>query len=90
MTRALSAGLQVVVGLGCSAPPAANTPERAAGVSAAEIDTLFVSPRNGQPYDVRYNDPPPPEGPQGPLAVVVERVGKGGMRFVAYSTGKIE
>ena len=59
-------------------------------MSAAEVDTLFVSPRDGQPYDVRYNDPPPAEGPQGPAAVVVERVGKDGKRFVAYFTGKVE
>src|SRR3954454_5892981 len=31
----------------------------AAGVTAAEVDTLFVSPRDGQPYDVRYKAPPP-------------------------------
>ena len=61
-----------------------------AGVSAAEIDSLFVSPRDNQPYDIRYNDPPPPDGPNGPSAVVVERVGKGGKRMVAYSMGKVE
>jgi hypothetical protein len=62
----------------------------AAGVSAAEVDTLFVSPRDGQPYDVRYKDPPPAEGPDGLPAVVAEKVGKGGKRMVAYSTGKVE
>jgi hypothetical protein len=61
-----------------------------AGVSTAEVDSLFISPRDNQPYDVRYNDPPPPEGPDGPSAVVVERTGVGGKRFVAYSTGKVE
>jgi hypothetical protein len=44
MTRAISAGLLVVVG------------------------------RDGQPYDVRYNEPPP-DGPNGPSAVVMERMG---------------
>jgi hypothetical protein len=131
MTRAISAGLPIVVGLRCSAPPAANTPVRlplrhlamlygkyrgshkgqqpkdeaqlkqfiaaldgsqlsAAGISAAEIDTLFVSPRDGRPHDVRYNDSPPPDGPNGPSAVVIEKVGKDGMCFVAYSTAKVE
>ena len=62
----------------------------AAGVTAAEVDTLFVSPRDGQPYDVRYNDPPPAAGPDGPAAVVAEKVGKGGKRMVAYSTGQVD
>jgi hypothetical protein len=61
-----------------------------AGLTLAEVDSLFVSPRDGQPYDVRYGAPPPTEGPDGPVAVVAERVGKGGRRFVAYSTGKVE
>ncbi len=59
----------------------------AAGVSAAEVDTLFVSPRDGQPYDVRYNDPPSADRPS---AVVAEKVGKGGKRMVAYSTGQVD
>jgi hypothetical protein len=58
----------------------------AAGVSAAEIDTLFMSPRDGQPYEIRDNDPPPADGPNGPSDGGVERVGKNGMRLVAYST----
>jgi hypothetical protein len=62
----------------------------AAGVSGAEIDTLFVSPRDGQPYEVRYNTPPPADDGGGPAAVVVERTGKNGKRLVAYSTGKVE
>jgi hypothetical protein len=59
----------------------------AAGVSAAEVDTLFVSPRDGQPYEVRYNDPPQADRP---AAVVAEKVGKGGKRMVAYSTGQVD
>ena len=35
----------------------------AAGVTGAELDSLFVSPRDGRPYDVRYNDPPAPRAP---------------------------
>ena len=62
----------------------------AAGVTAAEVDTLFVSPRDGQPYEIRY-DTSPAKGPEGTAAaVVVERVGAGGKRFVAYSTGQVE
>ena len=62
----------------------------AAGIRVAEIDTLFLSPRDGQPYDFRYNDSPPPDGPNGPLAVVMARVGKDGVCFVSYSTAKVE
>jgi hypothetical protein len=121
----------LLIGLGCSSPPAPSAPERvplrhlailygkyrnshqgrppkdeaefkqyiqglgerqlaAAGVSANEVDSLFVSPRDGQPYEVRYNDPPPAEGPEGPAAVVVEKVGKNGKRMVAYSTGRVD
>jgi hypothetical protein len=131
MIRATLAAWLIFAGLGCSGPPAPNSPERlplrhlailygkyrgahrgqppkdeaqfkqfitalepnqlaAAGVSAAEIDAMFVSPRDAQPYDVRYNDSPPPDGPNGPSAVVMERVGKNGMRLVAYSTAKVE
>src|SRR2546430_2512511 len=62
----------------------------AAGVSEAEVDTLFVSPRDGQPYEVRYNNPPPADDGGGPAAVVVEHSGKNGMRLVAYSTGQVD
>lgn len=62
----------------------------AAGVSANELDGLFVSPRDGEPYDVRYNNPPPPDGDDGPAAVVMERTGKNGKRMVAYSIGKVD
>jgi hypothetical protein len=130
MTRTAVA-LLMVVGAGCSNPPAPTAPERlplrqlavlygkyrnghkgrppkdeaefkqyikgldanqlsAAGISEAEVDGLFVSPRDGQPYEVRYNDPPPAEGPDGPAAVVVEKVGKDGKRMVAYSMGKVD
>ena len=62
----------------------------AAGVSAVEIDSLFVSPRDGLAYEIRYGEPPPAPGPDGPPAVVVERAGKNGKRMVAYSTGKVD
>ena len=56
-----------------------------AGVSPAEIDELFVSPRDGQPYDIRYNNPPSSEA-----LVVAERTGRNGKRMVAYSTGRVD
>lgn len=62
----------------------------AAGVSEAEIDTLFVSPRDGQPYEVRYSKAPPADDGSGPAAVVIEHTGKNGKRLVAYSIGKVE
>ena len=49
---------------------------------ATEIDDLFVSPRDGEPYVVVY----------GKKAEVVayEQTGADGMRFVAYDIGAVE
>jgi hypothetical protein len=60
------------------------------GIANLQVDALFVSPRDGQPYEVRYNDAAPAAGGKGPPAVVVERVGKDGKRMVAYSTLQVE
>lgn len=62
----------------------------AAGVDQSEIEKLFVSPRDNEPYVIRYNNPPPAPGPNGPSAVGYEKTGKNGKRFVAFTTGELE
>ncbi|MCI0333491.1 MAG: hypothetical protein L0228_09740 [Planctomycetes bacterium] len=51
-----------------------------------DIDTLFVSSRDGQPYVVFYRDNPPPASG----IVAYERVGVGGERLVAQPFGGVE
>jgi hypothetical protein len=56
----------------------------AMGVDAANLDKLFISPRDGQPYIVRY------KGHAGGDIVAYERVGKNGKRMVAHSNTQVE
>jgi hypothetical protein len=55
---------------------------RALGVDSSNLDALFTSPRDGQPYVVRYR--------QSASVVAYEREGKNGKRYVAYSNTKVE
>lgn len=57
----------------------------AMGVSAGDVDKLFVSERDGQPFDVRYAASRPP-GTGGHQAVVFEAKGAGG-RCLVFLTG---
>lgn len=57
----------------------------AMGVSAGDVDRLFVSERDGQPFDVRYAASRPP-GTGGHQAVVFEAKGVGG-RLSVFLTG---
>jgi hypothetical protein len=59
----------------------------AAGMTEG-VDELFVSPRDGQKYVVRYGLRPDPGGET--EAVAWEAVGQGGARFVALSVGYVE
>ena len=54
----------------------------AMGVDASNLDTLFTSPRDGQPYVVRYR--------QSGTVVAYEKEGKNGKRYVAYSNTQVE
>jgi hypothetical protein len=62
----------------------------AAGLDKSEVDSMFISPRDKQPYAIRYGDAPPAPGPDGPSVVVFEKQGVAGKRYVAYTTGEIE
>jgi hypothetical protein len=67
-------------------------PEREAlGVADPNnIDTLFTSPRDGQPYVIRYKQSS--SGLVGGQATVFayEKTGKNGKRYVATSVGNVE
>jgi hypothetical protein len=53
----------------------------------ANLDELFVSPRDSEPYVVRYNIP---AGAPGAATVTAhEKTGKNGKRLVALTTGEV-
>jgi hypothetical protein len=52
-----------------------------------DVDALFVSPRDGQPYTMRYGVVPNPSSSE-PL--IWEQAGQDGKRFVALSMGYVE
>lgn len=59
-----------------------------------DIDKLFVSPRDGKPFVVRYgakvsNGPPTSGGALNGDVVAYEAVGSGGFRHVASSLGQL-
>lgn len=58
------------------------------GLSSEEAKAYFVSPRDNQPYIVRWGQRPLGSGPIGPeipkpSIIVIERTGAGGTRYVA-------
>lgn len=59
-------------------------------LKVADVDSLFISPRDNQPYQVQYNIPLPPPGPQGAPVVAYEQTGSGGERYVATSLGDVQ
>lgn len=59
------------------------------GADPANIDKLFVSPRDNQPYVIAYKVRPSP-GPDGPPAIIWEQTGVGGKRLVGDALGKVE
>ena len=56
----------------------------------SDISQIFLSPRDGQAYVVRYGVKPGVPGPDGVPWVAHEKEGQGGKRFVAFVTGQIE
>jgi hypothetical protein len=61
------------------------------GITPDNLEKLFTSSRDGQPYQVRYNAPQKPPGADGKGEIVIwERAGSGGKRMVAYATVQIE
>jgi hypothetical protein len=59
------------------------------GASPEDLDKLFISPRDKEPYQVRYKALLRPPGPDGKGEIVIwEKEGVNGKRMVAYSTTK--
>ena len=65
-------------------------PSEFKGFGLSTADEMFVSPRDNQPYVVRYNVPVGPPGPQGPSAVAYEQTGVDEKRYVAFALGGVE
>ena len=61
-------------------------PERAkpVGLEDGNVDSLFVSPRDGKPYVVSY------KAGMGRAPIIHEQEGKNGKRQVAYPTGQVD
>jgi hypothetical protein len=56
----------------------------------ADVDAMFVSPRDHQPYAVIYGSLPRLPGPGGAPVVAHEKTGIEGKRFVASALGAVE
>ena len=61
-----------------------------ASFNVTDLESLFVSSRDGQPYVIIYGQPSGPPGPGGAPVIAYEQVGVGGKRFVASSMAAIE
>lgn len=64
--------------------------EQLDALKVTAVDSLFVSPRDGQPYVVKYKIALPPPGPQGAPLIAHEQTGQGGKRYVANSLGDVQ
>jgi hypothetical protein len=60
----------------------------AALIRGDDVDSLFVSPRDGQKYHIEYGLVARPEGPNRALAW--EETGQKGMRYVALTMGYVK
>lgn len=60
-----------------------------ASLKTENVDSIFTSPRDGQPYVVRYGVPLGMPGPQGAPVIAHEQTGAGGERYVATSLGDV-
>jgi hypothetical protein len=60
----------------------------AALIKGDDVDSLFVSPRDGQKYHIEYGLVARPEGPNRALAW--EETGQKGMRYVALTMGYVK
>lgn len=61
-----------------------------AALKITDVEQLFVSPRDKQPYVVCYGAKLPPPGPSGSPVVAHEKDGVEGRRFVAFSNGGVD
>lgn len=60
------------------------------GFDPANIDPMFVSPRDNQPYSIAWGLRSAMPGPGGSSMVIWEQTGVNGKRYVADALGKIE
>ena len=51
-----------------------------------QLDALFVSSRDGQPFVIKYGDQ---DDPMGRKPIAFEQVGQGGRRYVGFTLGMI-
>jgi hypothetical protein len=65
-------------------------PQELSTFGLTKADEAFVSPRDQQPYVVRYNVPSLAPTPQGMPVIAYEATGVGGERYVAFASGGIE
>ena len=68
------------------------TPQDFAAWGVTDLDSIFVSSRDNQPYVVLYGDAAKnaPRGPADSPVIAYEKVGVGGKRFVASVLGAVE
>lgn len=67
-----------------------QSPDQLAKMEITDVDSLFVSPRDGQPYVMRYGVLPPPATPLGGTVVAYEQTGVDGKRYVGFDLGSAE
>ncbi|MCU0877742.1 MAG: hypothetical protein MUF06_08175 [Pirellulaceae bacterium] len=65
-------------------------PERLKSFQVTDVDSMFISSRDNQPYVVRYGKLEGPAGPAGQPVVAYEQTGVDGKRYVASAIGAIE
>lgn len=61
-----------------------------ADLKITDVEPLFVSPRDQQPYVVLYGVKLPPPSPTGSPVIAYEKDGVGGRRFVAFANAGVE
>lgn len=61
-----------------------------AALKITDVEPMFVSPRDQQPYVVLYGVKLPPPSPAGSPVIAYEKDGVGGRRFVAFANAGVE
>jgi len=68
-----------------------TTADELSRLKASDVNQLFVSPRDGKPFEmVTYKTIPPPVGGEPPPVVLYEAVGQNGERAVAFLGGNTQ
>lgn len=65
-------------------------PTDLATLNVTDVDAVFVSPRDGQPYVVHYGDVWGAAGPTASSVIAYEQQGVSGKRWVAWARGTVE